>query len=43
MSTVERDVTARELRDWMNSLVAHHRDENRLVQDAFAVEIGGEG
>lgn len=32
-----------ELRDWMNNLIAHHRDENRLVQDAFAVEIGGEG
>lgn len=32
-----------ELRDWMNGLIAHHRDENRLVQDAFAVEIGGEG
>lgn len=32
----------RELRDWMNRIVAHHRHERRLVQTAFNLEVGGE-
>ena len=30
----------RDLKDWMNSLVAHHRHERRLVQAAFNMEVG---
>ena len=34
------DELRRELREWMNSLVAHHRHERRLVQTAFNMEVG---
>lgn len=30
----------RDLRDWMLSLIAHHRSENRLVQTAMNLEVG---
>lgn len=30
----------RDLRDWMQSLIAHHRSENRLVQTAMNLEVG---
>lgn len=29
-----------ELRDWMNSLMAHHRHERRIVQTAFNLDVG---
>ena len=29
-----------QLRDWMATLIAHHRHENRLVQDAFLFDFG---
>lgn len=28
------------LRDWMSSLVAHHRHERRIVQTAFNLDVG---
>lgn len=30
----------RELRDWMLGLLAHHRNENRLVMTAMNLEVG---
>lgn len=30
------------LRDWMHTIIAHHRHERRLVQTAFNLEVGGE-
>ena len=30
----------RDLRDWITTLVAHHRHERRLVQSAFNTEVG---
>ena len=29
------------LRNWMNQLIAHHRHENRLLQTALNLEVGG--
>ena len=29
-----------ELREWMHSLMAHHRHERRLVQTAFNLDVG---
>ncbi|HUG90026.1 MAG TPA: hypothetical protein VML55_04280 [Planctomycetaceae bacterium] len=34
------EVLRSELRDWMVTLVAHHRHERQLVQNAFHVEVG---
>lgn len=30
-----------DLREWMNSLVAHYRHERRLIQTAYTVDVGG--
>ena len=29
-----------QLRDWMATLTAHHRHEHRLIQEAFAFDVG---
>lgn len=29
-----------QLRDWMTTLTAHHRHENRLIQEAFVFDVG---
>lgn len=31
-----------DLREWMAALIAHHRHENRLVQTAVNLDVGGE-
>lgn len=30
----------RELREWMNTMIAHHRHENRLLLTAMTLEVG---
>ena len=34
------DQLRRDLRDWMMTLIAHHRHENRLLQTALNLEVG---
>lgn len=41
LATIAKEVSLG-LRDWMNRIVALRRNENRLLQNAFTLDIGGE-